>query len=89
MHVKIKRHCVKREIVPDISSDEPVPKENTWFVHRIKQFAGIMQVADVREIFKKASEEAVLLGEARGEEKCVYLFELAGDKIGVQESGEG
>lgn len=45
-------------------------------MHFVEQVACVAEIADAQEVFEEAGQEAVLLGEAGGEEEGVDLFEV-------------
>lgn len=72
-----------------VASDEDVPEEGLWLVHFVEQLACVGHVAQEGEGGEELGDEAVLDGEAGGEEESVGSPEANWvRRTGLKESGE-
>lgn len=66
----------------NVAPEGGVPEEDAGLVHIVEQAAGVGHVSGRHQRKQDPGEEAVLAGEAGGEEKGVALFEVGGVGVG-------
>lgn len=66
----------------NVAPEEGVPEEDAGLVHIVEQAAGVGHVSGRHQRKQDPGEEAVLAGEAGGEEKGVAVFEVGGVGVG-------